>query len=423
MKESTLFQKDFTLLIIGQIISLFGNSILRFSLSLYILDVTGSATAFGSILALSMIPTILLSPIGGVLADRVNRRNIMVCLDVITSLVCIVFLTQIGSSQIVFLVAAVMMILSIIQSMYQPSVQASVPVLVDSNHLLQANGVVIQVNALANFLGPILGGMLYGFFDLKIIVIVSAIAFFISAVLEMFIRIPFTKQSSNGKVFDTAIMDLKQALTFISKDNPILFKILLVVAAINLFFSTMIMIGLPYIIKVQLGLSSQLYGIAESFLAIGSIGAGLAIGVVSKKYTIHNSYIFILLGGVVLLPIAFVTGLQVQPMVAYVVICISTFLCMASVGIFSIFAQTFLQSETPNEMLGKVSAFVSTIVMCSYPIGQSLYGVMFDRFSDEIYLIILFAIIVELILGFMTKRYLTKLQSKLPSKQLSVQNE
>lgn len=423
MKESKLFQKDFTLLIIGQIISLFGNSILRFSLSLYILDVTGSATAFGSILALSMIPTILLSPVGGVLADRVNRRNIMVCLDVITSLVCIFFLTQIGSSHIVFLVAAVMIILSIIQSMYQPSVQSSVPVLVDSAHLLQANGVVVQVNALSNFLGPILGGMLYGFFDLKVIVIVSAIAFFISGVLEMFIRIPFTKQSSNGKVFDTAITDLKQALKFISKDNPILFKILLVVAAINLFFSTMIMIGLPYIIKVQLGLSSQLYGIAESFLAIGSIGAGLTIGLVSKKYTIHNSYVFVLLGGIVLLPIAVVTGLQIQPMVAYVVICISTFLCMASVGIFSIFAQTFLQSETPNEMLGKVTAVVSTIVMCSYPIGQSLYGVMFDRFSDKIHFIILFAIIIELLLGVMTKRYLIKLQSKLPSKQLSVQNE
>ncbi|KOP71841.1 MFS transporter [Cytobacillus solani] len=412
MKESTLFQKDFTLLIIGQIISLFGNSILRFSLSLYILDVTGSAAAFGSILAVSMIPTILLSPFGGVLADRVNRRNIMICLDIITSLVCILFLTQLGSNQIVYIVAGVMIILSIIQSMYQPAVQSSIPVLVDSNHLLQANGVVVQVNALANFLGPILGGMLYGFLDLKVIVIVSAIAFFISSLLEVFIRIPFIKQASNGKVINTVIVDLKLALTFISKDNQVLFKILLVVASINLFFSSMIMIGLPYIIKVQLGLSSQLYGFAESFLAIGSIGAGLSIGLVGKKYSIHNSHVFIILGGVMLIPIAIVSGLQIQPMIAYIVICISTFLCLASVGIFTIFAQTFIQTETPNEMLGKVSAVVATIVMCSYPIGQSLYGVLFDRFSDQVFVIVLFAILVEVLLGIMTKRYLTKLQRK-----------
>ncbi|MEK3886598.1 MFS transporter [Bacillus sp. FSL K6-3431] len=411
MKKS-LFKKDFTLLIIGQIISLFGNSILRFSLSLYILDETGSAGAFGGVLAVSMLPTILLSPFGGVLADRVNRRNIMVGLDVITSLVCLLFLTQIGSNQIVFLVAGVMIVLSIIQSMYQPAVQSSVPILVDSYHLLQANGIVVQMNALANFLGPILGGMLYGFLDLKVIVIISAIAFFISAVLEGFIRIPFTKQASNGKIINTVIMDLKQAITFIGKDNPVLFKILLLVAAINLFFSSMIMIGLPYLIKVKLGLSSQLYGIAEGFLAIGSIGAGLFIGLMAKKFSIHNSYIFILLGGILLLPIALVSGLQIQPMIAYVVICVSTFLCIASVGIFTIFAQTFIQTETPNAMLGKVSAVVSTIVMCSYPIGQSLYGVLFDFLSGHVYIIVLFAIFVEVLLGFLTKRYLSKLQGE-----------
>ncbi|WP_102273633.1 MFS transporter [Cytobacillus massiliigabonensis] len=412
MKVRTLFQKDFTLLIVGQIISLFGNSILRFSLSLYILDETGSAAAFGGMLAVSMIPTILLSPFGGVLADRVNRKKIMICLDLLTSLVCFLFLTQLGTSQIVFLVGSVMIVLSIIQSMYQPAVQSSIPLLVDNRHLLQANGIVVQVNALANFSGPILGGILYGFMDLKVIIIVSAIAFFISALLEVFMRIPFIKLESNGRVMNTVIMDLKQALTFICKRNPVLFKVLIAVASINLFFSSMIIVGLPYMIKIQLGLSSQLYGIAESFLAIGSIGAGLSIGFIGKKYSIHHSYVFILLGGVMLLPIAFVSGLQIEPIIAYCVICISTFLCVASVGIFTIFAQTFIQTETPHEMLGKVSAVVATIVMCSYPIGQSLYGMLFDRFSDQVFAIVLIAIFIEILLGIMTKRYLTKLEVK-----------
>ena len=63
--NSRLFQRDFTIMILGQIISLFGNAILRFSLSLYVLEVTGSAAVFGTILAVSMIPTVLLSPFGG----------------------------------------------------------------------------------------------------------------------------------------------------------------------------------------------------------------------------------------------------------------------------------------------------------------------------------------------------------------------
>ena len=62
MRSDRLFSRDFTLLILGQIISLFGNAILRFALSLYVLDTTGSAAAFGGILAVSMVPTILCSP-------------------------------------------------------------------------------------------------------------------------------------------------------------------------------------------------------------------------------------------------------------------------------------------------------------------------------------------------------------------------
>lgn len=75
-----LFNRDFTLVAIGQLISLFGNAILRFALALYVLDATGSAAVFGTVTAIAVIPTILLSPFGGILSDRVNRRNIMAAL-------------------------------------------------------------------------------------------------------------------------------------------------------------------------------------------------------------------------------------------------------------------------------------------------------------------------------------------------------
>ena len=78
MKKQILFQKDFTLVVIGQIISLFGNAILRFALPLYLLRETGSPSLFGAVTACSFIPMIIFSLFGGVLADRVNKRNIMV---------------------------------------------------------------------------------------------------------------------------------------------------------------------------------------------------------------------------------------------------------------------------------------------------------------------------------------------------------
>ena len=81
-----LFTRNFTLLLLGQASSLLGNYTLRFALSMFVLEETGSAATFAGILAVSMVPTILLSPLGGVLADRANRRNIMVALDTLSGL-------------------------------------------------------------------------------------------------------------------------------------------------------------------------------------------------------------------------------------------------------------------------------------------------------------------------------------------------
>lgn len=96
--QSKLFQRDFTLVVIGQIISLFGNAILRFALPLYLLRETGSSTLFGVVTACSFAPMVILSMIGGVLADRVNKRNIMVGLDFCTTaLISVFYLSLVGT--------------------------------------------------------------------------------------------------------------------------------------------------------------------------------------------------------------------------------------------------------------------------------------------------------------------------------------
>ena len=198
--QSTIFRRDFTMVVIGQIISLFGNAVLRFALSLYVLSLTGSAAVFGGILALSMIPTVLLSPIGGVLADRMPRQKIMVVLDFSTCALILGYALLFARSGSLGAITVFMILLALIQAVYQPSVQASVPSLVDEEGLMAANGVVMQVQALASLLGPILGGVLYAAFGLFPILWVSSACFFASAVLELFIRIPFSPLARTASV-------------------------------------------------------------------------------------------------------------------------------------------------------------------------------------------------------------------------------
>ena len=88
--------KDFILVVIGQIISLFGNAVLRFALPLHLLNVTDSPAMFGAVSALSFLPMLLMSPIGGVLADRINKKKIMAGLDFFTAGLMLVFFVSYG---------------------------------------------------------------------------------------------------------------------------------------------------------------------------------------------------------------------------------------------------------------------------------------------------------------------------------------
>ncbi|WP_195428992.1 MFS transporter [Clostridium sp. D46t1_190503_E9] len=183
--------KNFIIIVIGQIISLFGNAIQRFSMSLYLLEFTGSTAAFANILAISTIPYILFAPIAGMLSDRVNKKKIMVYLDFFCSaLIGGYALILLNGRDHEVIVAVVMFMLSICFTLYGPAVTASIPQIVEEDKLTSANGVINQVGSIVNFAGPILAGVLYGIVGIKAIVIINAISFFVSAIMELFLDIP-----------------------------------------------------------------------------------------------------------------------------------------------------------------------------------------------------------------------------------------
>ena len=159
--QTRLFRRDFTLVVIGQIISLLGNSILRFALPLYLLRESGSYTLFGIVTACSFAPMVVLSMLGGVLADRINKRNVMVGLDFSTAAIVLAFSAALGRVPTVPLLIAVLMLLYGISGTYQPAVQASVPLLVAGDRLVAGNAVINQVNTVSGLLGPVIGGVAF----------------------------------------------------------------------------------------------------------------------------------------------------------------------------------------------------------------------------------------------------------------------
>ncbi|MDD4849914.1 MAG: MFS transporter, partial [Gemmiger sp.] len=210
-----LFQRDFTLVVIGQIISLFGNNILRYALPLYLLNQTGSAALYGAVAALSFLPMLLLSPVGGIVADRVNKRNVMVCLDFFTAALMLGYALTFKVVPLVPALVAVLMLLYGIQGSYQPAVQAAIPALLPPARLLDGNAVISTISSLAGILGPVLGGLIFGFWGLTPILFISVVCFFFSAVMELFIHIPFHKQPAEKGVLATVRADMRQSFAFI----------------------------------------------------------------------------------------------------------------------------------------------------------------------------------------------------------------
>ena len=404
--NSRLFQRDFTIMILGQIISLFGNAILRFSLSLYVLEVTGSAAVFGTILAVSMIPTVLLSPFGGVLADRLPKQKIMTILDFVTAGLIVFYDAVYGSAGNLAAVTIFMILLTLIQAFYQPSVQASIPLLAFQEQLMAANGIVMQVQALAGLLGPILAGMLYGIGGVKPILAASAVCFFLSAVMELFLRIPHEKREADGSPVRMALLDLKGAVTYLIRENTCLFKLLIVVAGINLFLSALFIIGLPYLVKIYLGMSAQAYGFAEAAMGMGSILGGLVSGLAGKKIPFKHSHYFLLGTPLLLIPVILILLFQAPGKMIYAVLLFSVMIGMGFAALFTIAAQTFIQKSTPVHMLGKVGAFVSTICVCALPIGQAMYGGLFELFSGSPWVVVLVGTVISMMLSYAAKRTL-----------------
>ena len=174
-----MINKNFLIIVIGQIISLFGSAIQRFSMSLYLLEFTGSTATFAKLLAISTIPYVIFAPIAGKLSDHVNRKKIMVWLDFICTFIIGGYaLVLLNGRDHEMIVGIVMFLLSVCTTIYGPAVTSAIPQIVEEDKLTSANGIVNQVGSIVNFAGPILAGVLYGVLGIKAIVIINAISFF-----------------------------------------------------------------------------------------------------------------------------------------------------------------------------------------------------------------------------------------------------
>ncbi|MEG2747601.1 MAG: MFS transporter [Gordonibacter sp.] len=404
-----LFNRSFVSVIIVQIASLFGDAVLRFALPLYVLNLTGSAALMGAVAAAAWLPYIVLTPIGGVAADRVNKRRIMAVLDVLLALTCAAYLMLEGVVDLVGLSICALIVLYAAQSIYQPTVQAAVPFIVPRDSVVRATAIVSQISALSGLIGPVVGGLVFGLFGIEPVVVVSGIAFALSAVLIMlFVRIPHKRVERTEGIVRTVVDDIAESFTFLRRERPIILKVILLVAGINVTMTAFIIIGAPVIVTQILGLPNQFMGFAEGALALGGLTGGILVGVLANRLHLRQAPVFIMVASLALVPVAVVLGASMDVMAAYALLLAGLFVCMACASMFSIQAISFIQLETPGHLVGKVIALAMALANCAQPVGQLVYGALFDALRGDLVPVALGTAAISLFIAGLTYRTLRR---------------
>lgn len=376
--QAPLFRRDFTLVVLGQVISLFGNAILRFALPLYLLRQTGSPALFGAVGAAAFIPAVLCAPIGGVVADRVNKRNIMVVLDFSTAGLILAFTLLLDRAPLVPLMVACLMLLYGIAGAYQPSVQASIPLLARPEQLTSANAVINMVQTLSALLGPVIGGVLFGAFGLRPILWVGMACFFLSAVMELFIRIPHSPRAAAGGVLSTVRRDLGESWRFIRRERPVFLSVMLVLALFNLVLSAALVVGIPVAVVQTLGMSDSRLGVTQGAMGLGGLFGGVLAALLGPRLRLRR-------GGAVLLAASLTAAGMgaallpgVPPSLGWWGVTAMSFAIMVLSTLLVVVLSAAVQGQTPPELLGKVMAFIMAVSNCAAPLGQAVYGALFE---------------------------------------------
>ncbi len=375
---------NMTIFLAGKLVSLFGARIMNFAIGLYVLRTTGSGMSFALTMIVSTIPAIILSPFAGVLADRVSRKMVVVVTDVLCGVLLIIVYPlsmRIGLS--FNLVLITVFFLSILNTFFNITMETSIPNIVDEKRLTKINSYSSSITSLASIVGPVLGGFIYGFFPIERFLLIAGISFIASAVSEIFINFNFNDAPAIDRTKEKVLIEIKSALNYV-KTKKVIVLILIFAVFVNFVFSSYI-VSLPHIINIQLGLSSEQYGLIQSAFAIGSLIFSLIYSLLPER---KNGYKYVIYSLMIISALMMLTGiptLQIFESAFKASLLIYFIIINFSVGGALVFLNlpTFIlmQRETSDEYRGRVNGLLGTASLSIQPMGMVLGGLFLDYIS------------------------------------------
>ena len=387
MKYARLWNRDFTLLWQGQLVSSLGKQAFGLTALLWMKEATGSGSLVGLVMTAALLPAVILGPVAGVLVDILDRKKIIAWTDIAGGFLILIaaalfFLLPGETGLLIATVFAVCLLTGALDTYSQPSIGASIPDIVPKEKLEAANGLNMGGLQIATFLSQGSAGFLYRVLGAPFLVLANAVTYLYAGATELLMRIPRVRARPEREglhPFRRFRLELGEGFRFL-RGHRGLWTLVLVYAFINFFISPIIVL-LPFFVQDYLRLSSDWYGFLMAAFGIGGLMGFAFAGAIptrgrARELAVSGS--LILQSAFTLLAIAWrAAGAQLLLFA----------LIGAFNGIMDVNINTLIQLATPQEFRGRVQALMTTIIAGIMPLGMALGGLLFDLSGQNVPLV------------------------------------
>ncbi|MDP4120443.1 MAG: MFS transporter [Bacillota bacterium] len=387
--QEKLWSKDFFLVWQGQLVSTIGDSAYSVALGFWVLQTTGSTALMGTLMAVSALPGILISPFAGVWIDRMNKKALLITMDIIRGAGIVLLATAAFMNVIkVWMVFAAGILLSICGAVFRPCVNSSIPEMIPKSKLSNANSMLSAASTGSNMLGNVMGGYLFQIFGAPLLFLVNGVSYFFSGTSLGFVKLP--KNQSNNK--QNFIKDMKDGFRYMW--NQKILRYLLIIAAIMNFFSFVAIVLFLPLFRNTPSLGAGKYGIAMACFMGGSM-LGFVFSSVVTFPSHRRAFLLIIANGIMSISFALAVNQQLFCIMILFILMGGFFNAILNVILLS-----SVQSTTPNEMRGKVLAFMNMITQSLTPFAMAFGGILASFIPAKTIITLSFIIILLVISPF-----------------------
>ncbi len=367
MREPDRSFGKFLFLWSGELVSAIGSGLTAFGLGVYVFRLTGRVSASALVTLLAFAPSLVLSPVAGVLADRYDRRLLMVLGDGLSALgLGYILLCMFRGGALLWQVCAGVSISAVFSSLLEPAYKATVTDLLTREQYAKASGLV-QTAASAKFLiSPILAGYLLAVSDIRLLLALDIGTFALTAAATLIVRRGLAPKSAGPQ--QRFLREFREGWTAVSGNRGILALVVLG-SGLTFFLGVMQTLAGPMILSFA---DSSVLGTTLSLSASGMLVTGVIIGITSIKSAYRKVLsVSLFLAG------TFMAAFGLRENIA--LIRLFGFLFFAMLPVANACLDYLLRSNIDNEVQGRAWGLIGLISQAGYVFAYGTMGVLADR--------------------------------------------